>query len=77
MNITTRTLQRKLQKENTSLRELSDAVKYEFASALLRHGEYTVSEISYRLGYADPATFGKAFKQWSGVSPLSFRKVRE
>lgn len=77
LNITTRTLQRKLQKENTSFRELSDAVKYEFASAMLRHGEFTVSEISYRLGYTDPATFGKAFKQWSGVSPLSFRKVQE
>jgi AraC-like DNA-binding protein len=77
LNITTRTLQRKLQKEDTSYRELTDAVKFELASALLRRGELTVSEISYRLGYSDPATFGKAFKQWSGMSPLGFRKACE
>lgn len=77
LNITTRTLQRKLQKEDTSYRELTDAVKFELASALLRRAELTVSEISYRLGYSDPATFGKAFKQWSGMSPLGFRKACE
>ncbi|WP_426295202.1 hypothetical protein ACN9ML_10935 [Dyadobacter endophyticus] len=47
MNIMTRALQRKLQKENTSFRELSDAVKCGFASALLRHGAFTVSEVYY------------------------------
>lgn len=73
LNITPRTLQRKLQEEHTTYRKLSDAVKYELASTLLRNQELSVSEIAYKLGYTDPGTFRKAFKQWSGTAPGAFR----
>ncbi|NQX43154.1 AraC-type DNA-binding protein [Pedobacter steynii] len=73
LNITPRTLQRKLQEENTTYRVLSDLVKYELAAALLKHNELSISEIAYKLGYTDPHTFRKAFKQWSGSTPAEYR----
>ncbi|HEX8037904.1 MAG TPA: AraC family transcriptional regulator ligand-binding domain-containing protein [Chryseosolibacter sp.] len=50
LNITPRTLQRKLQDENTTYRELSDAIRYELASTLLKYQDLTISEIAYKLG---------------------------
>ncbi len=76
LNITPRTLQRRLQDENTTYRELSDSIRYELASTLLKYKELTISEIGYKLGYADLKAFRKAFKQWSGVSPLDYRLAR-
>ena len=73
LNITPRTLQRKLQEENTTFRELSDVIKFELSSTLLKHNELSVAEIAYKLGYTDPGTFRKAFKQWSGNSPVDYR----
>ena len=33
-----------------------------------------VREISERLGYAEPAAFTRAFSNWTGSSPLKWRK---
>ena len=41
----------------------------------LESGLYTVSEIAFKVGFADPAYFSKSFKQFFGVSPsLLFKK---
>ncbi len=73
LNITPRTLQRKLQDENTTYRELSDSIRYELASTLLKYKDLTISEIAYKLGYAELKAFRRAFKQWSGVTPIGYR----
>lgn len=75
LNMTPRTLQRKLQDENTNYRELSDSIRYELASTLLKHKVLTISEIAYKLGFAELKAFSKAFKQWSGVSPAAYRST--
>jgi AraC-like DNA-binding protein len=75
LNMTPRTLQRKLQDENTSYRELSDSIRYELASTLLKHKQLTISEIAYKLGFAELKAFRKAFKQWSGQTPAAYRAI--
>lgn len=75
LNVTPRTLQRKLQDENTSYRELSDSIRYELASTLLRYEDLTFSEIAYKLGYGELRAFRIAFKQWSGVTPTDYRAI--
>jgi AraC-like DNA-binding protein len=75
LNITPRTLQRKLQEENTSYRQLSDTIRYELASTLLKYKELTISEIAYKLGYSELKSFRNAFIQWSGVTPAYYRSA--
>ena len=75
LNITPRTLQRKLRDENTSYRELSDSIRYELASTLLKYKDLTISEIAYKLGYSELKGFRRAFKQWSGVNPMDYRST--
>ncbi len=76
MHITPRTLQRKLREENTSFRLLSDAIKQELACSLLGNNKLSVAQISYKLGYAEPSTFHRAFRQWTGKSPYAFRLLQ-
>lgn len=69
MHITPRTLQRKLQEENTSFRTLEDEIKKEIAVNLLSNPSISVTDVAYKLGYADRSSFQRAFKQWTGKTP--------
>jgi len=76
LRMTPRTLQRKLHQEGTTFRELTDAVKQELAETLLGNPELTVADIAYKLGYFEPTSFQRAFRQWTGTTPMEFRKRR-
>jgi hypothetical protein len=45
------------------------------ARGLVREG-HDLTEVAQRVGYADPAAFGKAFRRWFGESPSVFRARR-
>ena len=36
----------------------------------------SIGEITYLLGYSEPASFTRAFRRWTGKSPLQFRGHR-
>ncbi len=74
LNITPRTLQRKLQEEGTSFQSIAESVKSELAIGLLKNRSLTVNEVAYKLGYAEPSVFRRAFKKWTGVSPKGYGK---
>lgn len=69
LNISPRTLQRRLNDESTSFQQLSDKFKKAQALDLLSLNTHSISEIAYMLGYAEPATFRRAFKRWTGKTP--------
>jgi len=52
---------------------LINARRFELAQQLLEHTRLSVTEISAALQYADTATFSRAFKGWSGCSPVQWR----
>ncbi len=74
LHLTPRTLQRKLHLEGTTYRALSDAVKQELAEHLLANPALAIADIAYKLGYAEPTSFQRAFRQWTGTTPMEFRK---
>jgi len=73
-NITTRTLQRRLQSENNSFRGLLDEMKRRISDMLLQHNRYSVADISFVLGYSEPSAFIHSFKKWHGIPPKKFRE---
>lgn len=73
MNITSRTLQRRLQQEGTSFQKISDEFKQELAVRLLSLNKYTVNETAYMLGYTEPSVFRRAFKRWTGKTPKTVK----
>lgn len=71
-NTSPRTLQRKLKDEGTSFQEIAESVKHELALGLLKDSSLTVNEIAYKLGYAEPSVFRRAFKKWTGTNPKAY-----
>ncbi len=72
LRVSPRTLQRKLQEEGTSFQEIFDAIKLELATSMLKNPSLTVNEVAYKLGYAEPSIFRRAFKKWTGTNPKAY-----
>ncbi|MFK8048298.1 MAG: AraC family transcriptional regulator [Halioglobus sp.] len=70
-----RTLHRKLQREGSSYRRLIEQVRRERAIGLLLEGNTLVGDIARTLDMTEPA-FSRAFKEWTGMTPLAYRKAR-
>jgi len=73
LNMSSRSLQRKLKGETTSFRQLLDEVRKELAKNYLAGSQQSVIEIAYQLGFQDPSNFTRAFKRWFSLSPSAFR----
>lgn len=69
-----RTLQRRLQEVRLNFQQLVEQLRFDTACRYLKHGELPLTEIGYRLGYSEPSAFSRAFRRWSGVSPLMYRR---
>lgn len=68
-----RTLQRRLDQEGTTFREVLADTRRDLAMALLRQHERSVTEIGRRLGFSETAAFSRAFRRWTGASPATWR----
>jgi AraC-like DNA-binding protein len=75
INISERTLRRRLGEQSTSFLELRDGARFERARDLLKNSTLTVNEIADLVGYADARAFRRAFKRWSGMLPTDFRSA--
>jgi AraC-like DNA-binding protein len=73
VNVAPRTLARYLEAEGTRFRELALEVRTERARRLLGQGELSVTQIAYRLGYGDVASFVRCFRSRTGRTPGSVR----
>lgn len=75
LNMTSRTLRRKLCRENSSYQDILAEVRYELAQEYLSTSTLPLEEISILLGYSAPGNFSNAFKRWHGSSPRDFRRT--
>lgn len=71
--MSTRTLQRKLQEEDTSYKELLTETRHELAMRYMSASNSQVSEVAYLLGFSEVGNFTRAFKRWTGMAPTEFR----
>jgi AraC-like DNA-binding protein len=69
-----RTLHRRLAEEGTRFSALIDEARYARARELLSDKRNTVETIAFAVGYAEPSSFSRAFKRWSGVGALEYRR---
>ncbi len=75
INISVRQLQRLLRAElDKTPKQYITILKLEKAEDLLRNSQYTVSEIAFKCGFADPSYFGSVFKKYFGITPAEYRK---
>ncbi len=72
--VSERTMRRKLDEANTSYRELIDEHKKNRALDMLSSSVISVNELAESLGYAESASFLRAFKRWTGSTPKQYVK---
>jgi AraC-like DNA-binding protein len=75
LNMSARTLRRKLREENTSFRRLADDLRMQMAIKYLRDTDLTVADIAEVLGFSDAAIFRHAFRRWTKTAPHQFRAI--
>lgn len=66
-------LKSRLRKEGDSFRNILDEERFRIAEQQLRHGQMSIKEISYGLGFSEQSAFNRAFKRWSGSNPKDYR----
>ncbi|RMF19532.1 MAG: AraC family transcriptional regulator [Gammaproteobacteria bacterium] len=74
LNMSSRTLQRKLSQLDTSWQQEVTQLRRQLAQSYLRLRRMTMAEIACRLGYSDQSAFNHAFQDWFGVSPSHWRE---
>ncbi|MCP4233196.1 MAG: AraC family transcriptional regulator, partial [Aestuariibacter sp.] len=73
LNISQRTLQRKLREQGKTFTGLLETTRRELSLQYVRDPQYSFSEITFLLGFTEPGNFSRAFKRWYGKSPTQFR----
>ena len=76
INVSVRQLQRILKTElHLTPKQYITILKLEKAEEMLHQGQWTVSEVAFQCGFADPSYFGAVFKKYFGQSPAEYRKT--
>lgn len=73
LQMNARTLQRRLSEEGTHYQALLNELRQEMAQHYLRNTALGIDEIGVRLGFAEPRSFHRSFKQWTGMTPGAWR----
>ncbi len=74
LNMSERSLRRRLSESGRIFREIHDRVRAERALELLHGGALSVAEIGQEIGFSDPREFRRAFKRWTGMPPRNARQ---
>lgn len=74
LNLSARTVHRRLHEEGSSLRAVKDALRRDLALSRLEKTALPIARIAADLGYADPSAFFRAFVGWTGMAPTEYRR---
>lgn len=74
LGVSARTLQRRLASEGATFQGVVDGVRRDEAARQLRRGGLSLGDIADRLGYAEQASFTRAFQRWHGTTPSRWRR---
>jgi AraC-like DNA-binding protein len=74
INVSQRSLQRKLKEQGVSFTQLLENTRKDLGLLYVRDPQRSFNEIAYLLGFSEPGNFTRAFKRWYGKSPSKYRE---
>jgi AraC-like DNA-binding protein len=74
MGVSPRTLSRKLKQEGGSFTEELDGARRDLALSYVGESDISLNEAAFLLGFAHVESFYRAFKRWTGTTPLAYRR---
>lgn len=72
MKLGERTLQRRLQQEGSSFKDVLAQIRMRLAQKMLLE-QTAISDVAYLLGFSEPSAFVRAFKGWTQSTPKQFQ----
>ncbi len=75
LNLTPRTLHRRLVGEGSSYKTILKETRQMLAKHYLSHSKLSIEAIAYMLGYDNPSNFRRAFKVWTQITPRNYRRI--
>jgi AraC-like DNA-binding protein len=76
LRLSPRVFYRRLAEQGLNFRALREAALRQVAELHLGDPRLTLAEVGALVGYSEQSAFSRAFKRWSGVSPLQWRQGR-
>lgn len=73
LGLSARSLRRRLAVEGQTYERVADEAQAIMAKHLLTTTQLTLQETASTLGFSHMSTFHRAFKRWTGTTPLSYR----
>ncbi|HEY5927593.1 MAG TPA: AraC family transcriptional regulator ligand-binding domain-containing protein [Kofleriaceae bacterium] len=74
LRMSPRTLKRKLADRGTTFSQIRDDMRRQRALLLLDNRGLSIGEIATKLGYSELPNFTRAFRKWTGVTPIAYRE---
>ncbi len=72
--LSVRTLQRRLGDHGVVFKTLVDELRRDLALQYLADGKADLTEIAFLVGYSELSAFDRAFRRWTGSTPVAARK---
>lgn len=76
LNMSVRTLRRRLNEHGTTYQQFKDRLRQEAAERLLNRPELKINAVAALLGFDEPSAFHRSFKKWTGMTPGEYRQSR-
>lgn len=73
LGMSERTLHRRLAEYGETFQAIAHRAQREAAESLLANGDSSLAEVAFLTGFSDQSAFTRAFKAWTGQTPLTFR----
>jgi AraC-like DNA-binding protein len=74
LGVTSQSLRRHLRNEGTLYQTVCDALRRDLAIEKLSLQRLSVADVAEQLGYAEPRSFSRAFKQWTRLAPGAYQR---
>jgi AraC-like DNA-binding protein len=71
--MSSKTLERRLAERGATFSQLLDDVRSELVKCYLADTGFRLEQIAYLVGYSEPAALIRAFRRWTGTTPVRFR----
>ena len=77
LNLSERTLARKLREEGVNFRQILQQKKQDLAHYYLVETDQSITNIALNLGFKDTSNFTRAFQRWNKISPSEYRAQKK
>jgi AraC-like DNA-binding protein len=72
--LSTRTFQRRLDEHRVVFKDLVEGVRRDLSLRYVGDGRTPLTDVAFLVGYSELSAFGRAFRRWTGSSPLTMRR---